>query len=153
MRHIVQATIVAVSVVAMAFGVYAETSEAKQVDIRKLMELTGAADMGKQMVNQMLPMLKQSASGVPDEFWTEFMAELDMNELIELCIPSYEKHFTHDEIKELLRFYETSIGRKMIQVQPRIMQDCMVAGQQWGQQIGTKAAQKIQKYKETADQD
>lgn len=149
MKHIVKTAIVSVSIIAMSFGTYAETSDAKQADIRNLMELTGAADMGEQMLNQMLPMLKQSVSGVPDEFWTELMSEIDINEMVELCIPSYDKYFTHDEIKGLLKFYETPLGKKMIQVQPQIMQECMVVGQQWGQQIGIKATQKIQNYIKT----
>ena len=153
MKHITKTVVVAVSVIAMSFGVYAETSDAKQADIRKLMKVTGAANLGEQMMTQMLPMLKQNSTGIPDEFWTEFMSEIDMSKLVELCIPSYEKYFTHDEIKGLLKFYETPLGKKMIQVQPQIMLECMIAGQQWGQQIGAKAAQKIQDYKKAGSQE
>jgi hypothetical protein len=61
-----------------------------------------------------------------------------------MAVPSYEKYFTHADIKELIRFYESPIGKKLISVQPKIMQECMVAGQEWGRKLGEKVAKKLQ---------
>ncbi len=147
MKHIIKTAIIAIAI-SVCMGSFAESSEAKRADIRKLMEITGSGDLGVQMASQMIPSLKQMAPELPEAFWSEFMAQLDVDKLVELCIPSYEKHFTHDEIRELLKFYETPLGKKMISVQPQIMQECMVAGQQWGQEIGALAIKKVQQYQE-----
>ncbi|MBM4153021.1 MAG: DUF2059 domain-containing protein [Kiritimatiellaceae bacterium] len=147
MRQITRTIMIVISAVTLCMSTYAETSDAKRADIKRLMEVTGSGELATQMLNQMIPAFKQIYPMIPDEFWNEFVAELNMDELIELCIPSYDKCFTHDEIKELLKFYETPIGKKMIQVQPQIMQECMMAGQMWGKQIGAKAALKIENYK------
>lgn len=117
---------------------------AKQADIRRLMELTGAGKLGVQVMNQMMAAFKQSQTGVPDKFWNDFMAEVDPDEIVEMAIPSYDKHLTHAEIKELIKFYESPVGKKLISVQPEIMQECMVAGQEWGRKLGEKVAKRLQ---------
>lgn len=116
---------------------------AKRADIKKMMEVTGSGKLGVQVMNQMIGAFKQGQMDVPDKFWKDFMTEVNPNELVEMCIPSYEKHFTHDEIKQLLAFYETPLGKKMIKTQPAIMQECMIVGQEWGRKLGEKVAKKL----------
>jgi len=117
---------------------------AKRADIKRMMEVTGAGELGIQVMNQMIAAFKQGNMDIPDKFWENFMAEVDPNELIEMSIPSYEKRFTHDEIKQLLEFYETPLGKKLIETQPAIVQECMLAGQEWGQKLGEDVAKKLQ---------
>jgi hypothetical protein len=119
-------------------------SSAKRTDIRRMMDLSGAGKLGVQVMNQMISAFKQSMPGVPDKFWKDFMAEVDPNELVEMAIPSYDKYFTHDDIKELIKFYESPVGKKLTSVQPQIMQECMTAGQEWGRKLGEKVAKKLQ---------
>ncbi len=95
-------------------------------------------------MNQMLIPMKQAIPDVPDEFWTKFLAKVDANELVELIVPIYAKHFTHDEIKQLLAFYQTPLGQKMIANQPAIMQESMEAGQEWGGQLGRQVAKELE---------
>jgi hypothetical protein len=47
----------------------------------------------------------------------------------------YHRHFSHDEIRELIRFYQTEVGKKAIQVMPKLLQESMAAGQQWGRSL------------------
>lgn len=114
---------------------------AKRQDIRKLLEVTGAAQIGQQIAAQMLPMFKQSNPQVPQKFWDEVMKEFDTKSMIELIIPIYDKHLTHDDVRGLIAFYQSPLGRKVTGVMPQITQESMQAGQQWGMQI----AQRIQK--------
>ncbi len=41
--------------------------------------------------------------------------------LTELIIGIYHKHFTADEIKEMIGFYATPLGQKSIRVMPALM--------------------------------
>ncbi len=70
------------------------------------------------------------------------MEKVDPEELINIIIPIYSKHFTHDEIKELLKFYKTPTGKKVILVMPRVMQENVAMGQRWGTELGRKVAGK-----------
>lgn len=120
-----------------------EISAEKKADILKMLKLTGASEMGKQALTQMLAMQKQQNPNVPDKVWQDFMAEVDMNELVELTIPSYDKHFTHDEIKEIIKFFESPIGKKMIVTQPLVMRDSAIEGQKWGMKLASRMAQRL----------
>jgi uncharacterized protein len=80
---------------------------------------------------------------VPPTFWDEFQKEIDPNKLTEMCIPPYEKHLSHDDVKELIKFYESPVGQKLVKVQPQIMQECMQIGQKWGEEIGQKVVAKM----------
>jgi uncharacterized protein len=122
----------------------AENPEAKRADVRKLLEISGTGAMGKQAAEQMITQFRTSMPNVQAEFWDEFQKEIDPNKLTEMCIPPYEKHLSHAEVKELIKFYESPIGQKLVKVQPQIMQECMVIGQQWGQEIGQKVVAKLQ---------
>ncbi len=117
---------------------------ASQKSIVTLMEKTGAGDMGIQMMNLMLPSFKKNMPDVPEKFWTDIMSEIDANQIIELVIPVYQKHLSEDEIQAIITFYDTPEGKKFIKVQPVIMQESYVIGQQWGKKI---AMQIVEKYK------
>lgn len=69
--------------------------------------------------------------------------DINAGEIIELVIPVYAKYLTHEEIKELIVFYESPVGRKLAVVQPRIFQESFILGQEWGQAIGEKIQQRL----------
>ena len=120
-----------------------EIDAAKKADIKKLLVATGAGNMGMQVVNQMVNMQRRQNPNVPKEFWDDFLSQVSGDELIDLTIPAYAKHLTHDEIKELIKFYESPVGKKLVKVQPQIMQESMVAGQKWGMDLGRRIAEQL----------
>ena len=104
----------------------------KRETIKRLLELMETEKMGTQLMNHIRLTLTKRGSKVP---WDTFMAEFDMNEFIEMVIPIYERHFTHDEIEQLIAFYESPIGKKLIKVQPQITIESMTAGQEWAKEL------------------
>ncbi len=116
---------------------------AKQNDIKKLLLLTGSGKLGVQVMNQMIESFKKSFQEVPHEFWVEFMSEVNENELMDLCIPVYDKYFTHDDIKALINFYESPAGKKLTSVLPQVTRELITAGQEWGKHLGQKAIKKL----------
>ena len=46
----------------------------------------------------------------------------------------YRRHYTADEIRGLIAFYETPLGRKVIDLQPVLAQETMKLGVSWAQQ-------------------
>jgi len=118
-------------------------SEAVKQDIRKLLKLTGADKIAKQMVSEMVKMQRRASPGVPAEFWDEFEKDAKPQDLLELSVPSYAKHLTHEEIKGLIKFYKSPLGKRLVEVQPMIVQESMIAGQKWGMKIGREAAEKM----------
>lgn len=121
-----------------------EDAAAKAADIRRLMEITGAAALGQQVIDQMLPQFQQMAPEVPAAFWESFRAEIDTDALIEALVPIYAKHFTHAEVRELIAFYETPVGRKLVAEQPAIFQESYAIGGEWGRQVAMRVMTKLE---------
>ncbi|MBI3818907.1 MAG: DUF2059 domain-containing protein [Planctomycetes bacterium] len=115
----------------------------KIAEIHKLMEVTGSAGMAKQMMQQLVSSFKTSSPGLADDFFDQFIAEIDTNELTDLVVPIYAKYLSRDEVRELVRFYESAAGRKLITVMPQLMQDSIAAGQKWGMGVAQKLKARI----------
>ena len=101
-RWVLAAVVVCVACGAVASALLiagANASEQKRKDIRRLMVLTGAADLSTQIMDQLMSSLKRSTPSVPDPFWDEFRAGIKIDELVEFCIPICEKHLSHEDIK------------------------------------------------------
>ncbi|MBP6343574.1 MAG: DUF2059 domain-containing protein [Candidatus Omnitrophica bacterium] len=111
---------------------------AKIADIRKLISLTGGDKVGEQMIDQMIKSFSAYNPNIPAEFWNEFKKNIDLNKINEMNIPVYDKYLSADEIKETIKFYESAVGRKLIEVLPKILEETYTSGEQWGYEVGTK---------------
>ena len=112
----------------------------KVADIRRLLELTGTKDMVNQMKGAMMAQFRQNAPGMPPGMFDEMMAELKAEDLEESMIPVYANHFTGDDIKHLIAFYESPFGRKVMREMPQIITESNEVGVQWGQGVVTRVA-------------
>ena len=72
------------------------------------------------------------------------MREVHTDELIDLIVPVYDRNLTHDDVKELIRFYQSPTGRKFVSVLPKITQESMVVGEKWGRELAMKVMAKLQ---------
>lgn len=84
------------------------------------------------------PAIKQmQGQGIPDEGIVEIRAAADrffdktLNdpEMSAEMAKVYERNFTPAEIKELLAFYKTPLGRKTLETLPKVMAESSKAGQ------------------------
>ncbi len=116
---------------------------AKRADIRKLIELTGAANISADALQKMIEPLKASYPQVPEEFWNTFVHEVHSDELVDLVIPIYDKYYTREEIQELTHFYQTPVGQKTIKVLPKLSAEAIDAGQEWGRMVADRAMRKL----------
>lgn len=122
----------------------------KAADIRKLLEITGAAARAKQVAAGMIPSM-QKLVPAPDSFWQEFVAEIDEEELLARIVPIYDRHLSHEDVKALLAFYGSPTGNRLIQVTPLITSESMAAGQEWGQELGRRVMRRIEARQEALD--
>jgi uncharacterized protein len=114
--------------------------------IRQLLARTGAADQAIAAMEAMLPAQRAANPQIPAVFWDRFLAAARdrRGELVELIVPVYDRHFTTDELRQLVAFYETTLGQKLLAAQPAIARESIEAGQQWGARIGEEVAAKLQ---------
>lgn len=122
-----------------------ELTEAKRSDIKKLIASTGsdriAAQFAGAVTQSLSHALKAAHPDLPERIFVSIRHDLTamftekMNApegMIDRVVPVYHKHFTHDEIRELLAFYQTAIGRKAIDVLPNVVGESTAIGQAWG---------------------
>lgn len=126
-------------------SISAVAEQASAQSVKKLMDKTGAGNLSMQMMEQMIPALKNMLPNAPETFWEDVMKEIDADGIIGLVIPIYQKYLTEEDVTALNSFYDTPAGKKMVSVQPAIMQESMSIGQTWGQKIAQGV---MQKYKE-----
>ena len=155
-------TITALLFFSGSIGIAGDIRPEKKADIEKLMKMTGALKIGKQMsdavVNNMTQALKASRPDVPERMY--IILEEEVNKIIEeqmfakdgyieMAVVIYDKYFTHEDIKGLLSFYQTELGQKTIRVLPQIVEHSLKAGQMWGQALGPVIQQRIiQRFKQ-----
>lgn len=115
----------------------------KQQDVFRLIELSGGAELAEMVLDNFLEMGKQAFPDVPDRFWAEFAQSVDAQVFVDLAAPIWDKYFTHQDILDMIEFYETPIGQKLVRLQPTITQEMMEAGQRWGEELGQEIAEKL----------
>lgn len=118
-------------------------STSKNEKIKQLLELTGSGKMAIQMMNQMMSNLKTTHSKAREEFWEDFKKEVKAEDITNMIIPIYDKHYTESDIDQLIAFYNSPIGKKMISTMPQVMQESMIVGQNWAKQIIEKSQAKL----------
>lgn len=118
----------------------ADTEAAKVADIRRLLDLTGTRDMVDGMKSSMMEQFRRNAPGMPDGMLTELMAELKADDLVESMIPVYSKHFTGADIKQLIAFYQSPFGKKVLREMPQIITESNEVGARWGEGVVQRVA-------------
>jgi uncharacterized protein len=127
----------------------ASISPAKVQDIRTLMDLAGTKARMQQVMGEMertmKPLMSNALPAGPyrepliDAFFVKFHSKMDLQSLLDQVVVSYDRHFTHEEIKQLIQFYDTPVGKKLTEVTPQITSEMMAQGQKLGQDLGRVA--------------
>ena len=110
------------------------------------MEASGSIGAFKSAVTGMLGNFKTMNSSVPGEVWKEFETELlatSVDDLVNMLAPVYEKHMTENDLNEVIKFYNSPVGKKLAEKTPAITEESMQAGQAWGQAVAQKVMQKL----------
>jgi len=118
----------------------AQTSDFEK-DIEKLLSVNGSSAAYDLAFDQMVAQFKMMKTEAPDEVWKQVRTEVFDKEVAELTkqlIPIYKKHFTHEDIKGMIAFYESPLGKKMTDTTGKITTETMQMAQTWGIQLGGK---------------
>ena len=143
-------TFCAVLGVLLALSVPAAAQEpppTKEQRARQLLVLMRTADMGMQIIDQMIGAMKGAMPDAGEEFWTSFRQKAKNTDFVDMLVPVYAKNIDSADLDELIRFYSSPAGQRFLDKQPVIMQESMTIGQKWGEALATQAIQELQKKK------
>jgi uncharacterized protein len=105
---------------------------------RKILVVTGAADLGKQVASSMMDSLSKMPN-MPPGFLERFKQDMRVDELTELIVPIYLKHYDRATMIAAIRFYQSDQGKRMIQALPQVTAESTEAGKAWGMALAKKA--------------
>ena len=109
----------------------------KEKEIRSLLELIGARDAIQDAASSATEQYRQKmletsanndrAQALTTAYLAEFQKKFDADAVTNQLVGIYDKHFTEDEIKDLLEFYGSPLGQKVAAEMTRISREAQVA--------------------------
>ncbi len=134
-----------------------ELTAKKKAAIKEMLQVSGSAQMGELIGNataqQMIQLYKKTKPDMDPrafEIMTEEIKGVFHDEFIvkesfyPFVYPIFHKYYSLADLYELIGFYKSPIGRKLVSMTPIITQDSMKAGQEWAQGIFPSLGQKLQ---------
>lgn len=137
--------------VALLFSLQAQAEPATRATIEKFLQVTEAANMMDQAYQNMDQMTAQmlASSGLDvakdpqiqkdmQEMNALVRAEMSWDKLEEPLIALYGNVFSEAELQDIIEFYQSPAGQKMLKRQPELIQGTMVMMQQQMQNLMPK---------------
>lgn len=105
------------------------------------------------------PLVRGVVQKVTDQFmqtnfmWSKDLNELDAqlqkqyapraSELVDASARIYASHFTEAELKQILAFYQSPVGRKVIAEEPKALDESMAHAGSWGENLSQEVIAKM----------
>lgn len=128
-------------------------SMALMMDGMKQAMKQGAEEAFRERVPNPTPKQLEALNGMVDDM----MADMPLNELIEAMVPIYRRHFNKSDVDEVIRFYSSTVGQKLLREQPQMIQEGMQAGMEIQQkrmdQMMAKIRERTEKMAEEEEKD
>jgi uncharacterized protein len=138
--------IAAVAIAAITLPTRAQAPDpARLAAAKDMMEASRVDKQFEQVIPLLLDRLKESfrtiapdkrgvIDGVFEQMQSKFISR--RAELLDEIAAVYAQKLEAAEMKAVAEFYRSPVGSRLIDAQPQIMQESIMAGQRWGQRIG-----------------
>ncbi len=160
--------LIAVSLcLAICLPVFAQQSDdapATKEDIQRYMDVMHSHDMMQQMMDAMAKPMHQMVhqqflkdkDKLPPDFeerltrmMDDMLRDMPFDDMMQAMAPVYQKHLTRHDVNELVAFYSSPTGQKLLKEMPSIMADAMQAAMPILQNYMEKMQNRVQQ--ETAE--
>ena len=91
--------------------------------------IPGVIEQGKNMFLQQNPGLQKDLNEITAVLRTEYTPR--QNEVLAEVAKTYASHFTEAELKDILAFFKSSAGKKVIVEEPKVFEQSMGFAQEW----------------------
>lgn len=150
------ARVAAVAVALVALGLSADAqpkpSAGAMATARQLIKVTGAAEVfsplipgvveqAKLLYLQQNPDLAKDLNAVAAKLRKEYAPRL--SELITHVARLYVQHFTEAELKQIVAFYQSPVGKKLLAQRPQIVNSSMNYAQDWANKLSDKVMDRM----------
>jgi hypothetical protein len=125
----------------------------KRAEIEVLLKEMGTLANMNRIVDVLIPMIigefRKENPKIPEAMWNEFILIAEdeikktMPELMEPIITIYDTNFTTEEIKQLVAFYTSPVGHKIVTQMHEIVPQTVAMAQAWGERAGARVEERI----------
>ena len=155
MRKLLSLTAVGIFVLTLVYGGPAAAQSAapdQMTAARELVAAMRATDQFKAifpvLMQQLKPGIVQGRPAVERDYDTIVPAMLEIfnarsGEIVESMAAIYARNFTVDEMQQVISFYRTPIGQKLLDKLPVIFQESVAAGNKFGQAVATELRNRL----------
>jgi hypothetical protein len=115
---------------------------------RELITVMRVTDQFKQIMPTIMQMLKPAfTQGRPPQVAQDFEVVIPVlldgmsarvGEMTDELAAIYARNFTADEMRQMMVFYRTPVGQKVLEKMPSVAQQSILTGQAWGQRVGAE---------------
>jgi hypothetical protein len=91
--------------------------------------IAGVIEQGKNMYLQQNPAIQKDVNEIAAKLRTEFAPR--KVEVLSEVARAYASHFSEAELKDILAFYKSPVGSKMIVEEPKALEQSMSFAQEW----------------------
>jgi len=102
--------------------------------------IPNVVEQAKSMFEQQNPNLGKDLSTVAAKLRTDLAPR--MSEVNDAIAKAYASHFTEAELKEMLTFYKSPVGKKMITEEPKALAEAVNFAQSWAQKFSDEVISK-----------
>lgn len=99
-----------------------KTMSAMMDNMKQIMR-QGAEESFRKKVPNPTPKQIAALQGMFDD-----IIDMPLDEMVNALIPIYQRHLTRTDLEELIRFYSSPVGQKLLREQPQIIHESMQAG-------------------------
>ncbi len=133
-------------ILTVSFTAIGQVDKEYSKSLKKMFEVSGAEESYQVAIQQIFAMYREEYSNVGSDIWEDLEKEFSntsLDKLTEMLVPVYSKYLTLEDLQELIEFYETPIGKKLVYSTPLILKESMQIGKQWGIKIGEDFEKKM----------
>ncbi|MDP9956800.1 hypothetical protein J2X97_002459 [Epilithonimonas hungarica] len=110
-------------------------SQNKQEKVKELISLSGTFTLSKKVEAELISRYRKRYENVPDSAWKSIEPKINIDELINEVADIYGSKLTEKEIDQLLVFYKSDLGKKVIQNAPIIMTQIQTSSSNWATKV------------------
>jgi uncharacterized protein len=104
---------------------------------RKILEVTGAGNLGQQVGDSMLETFSKMPN-LPPGFVDRLRQNMHVEQLMDLIVPIYLRHYDRATMIAAIRFYQSDHGKVIVSGLPSVTAESLEAGKTWGAAVARK---------------
>ena len=129
-----------------------QVSPAQLALAKQIVEIKGVKAMFAPLVRGVVQKTKESVMQT-NMMWAKDISDIAVQiekdyqprgqEIVDATARFYASHFTEPELKQILAFYQTPVGQKMLVEEPRALDESMSYAGSWGDNLSIEVMSKL----------